>query len=437
MLAGRRSGVEKIMSAEDKSRPFERPRGAGRSRHPLNSLIAILRLGASPADVAALAQAMGEGRIDWDATAGLAMGHLLAPSLWPALAEKNLATSMPDALRQFLAARSEAGGQGRNFLLALEDIYLANAARNARIRDQALKAIAALNAAGIEPAALKGMGLLLGDRSPYRHARCLRDIDLVVPPGDWAKACAALREAGYREGSLAPHAASFILPGGAVEIDLHRCPLSLHAPANLPAYLTPDGFWQRAIPIALPGFRCRQLPASESLVHSILHTEVADLNFAAGDWALRYLYETALVTRDPTIGVDWSVLNALGEDDLGLPLRAHLHAANALFDARLPDGFARSWRVVRHFLRCRANARHPRSIRRVNILVHKLRQAMAPWYLSRKGFYDRSAAGRGSWRARLWCARARALASLVVHHGRRLPRLLFGGAGNGLPPPRV
>jgi hypothetical protein len=119
-----------------------------------------------------------------------------------------------------------------------------------------------------------------------------------------------------------------------------------------------------------------------------------------------------------------------------LPLRAHLYAANALFDARLPDGFARPWRLARHFLRCRANARHPRSIRRVNILVHKLRQAMAPWYLSRKGFYELPEAD-GNTRASLWGARARALASLVAHHGRRLPKLLFGGEDSGLPPPRV
>src|SRR6266436_6399658 len=134
MLAGRRAG-SKVMSAEEKSQPSGRSRGVRRSLHPLNSLISVLRLNASPADEAALAQAMGEGRIDWDSTVGLAMEHLLAPAIWPALAEKNLATSMPDAMRQFLAARYAAGGQGRNFLLALEDMYLANAARNARIRE--------------------------------------------------------------------------------------------------------------------------------------------------------------------------------------------------------------------------------------------------------------------------------------------------------------
>src|SRR4029077_14426695 len=170
----------------------------------------------------------------------------------------------------------------------------------------------------------------------------------------------------------------------------------------------------------------------ESLVHSILHTEVADLNFAAGDWALRYLYETAVITRDPAIGLDWSLLDALGYDDLGRPLRAHLHAANALFDGRFPAYLPRAWPLRRCFLCCRPNGLHTPAIRRVNILVHKLRQAMAPWYLSRKGFYHRPETGVGLWRAR-----AQVLGSLLVSHVLRLPRLLCGGEDSGLPPPRV
>ena len=415
---------------------MRQPRAGQRPYRPLNALTAILRLGASTADVAALGRAMGEGLVDWDATAALAMQHLLAPAIWPALAQKGLATSMPEAMRRFLTERAKASGQGRNFLLALEDMYLANAARNVRIRAQALDAIAALNAGGIEPAALKGTRVLLGGASSFSRARCLRDIDLLIPAGAWDKACAALREAGYRDASTAPHAVSFILVGGKVEIDLHRHPLSLHAPGALPAYLTDDGFWQHAIPIDVPRYRCRQLPASEGLVHTILHTEVADLNFAAGDWPLRYLYETAVITRDPTIRLDWSVLHELTSDELGLPLRAHLNAANILFDGALPDGFARSRRLRRHFRLCRANARHPRSIRRVIILIHKLRQAMSPWYLSRKGYYELTGGGQDK-PSGLWRARVRALTDLLSRHGRRLPKLLFGADDNGVPPPRV
>ncbi len=412
------------------------PRRNGRRDHPLDTLCAILRLGASAADLATLRQAMEQGFIDWEETAALASQHLLLPAIWPALVEKKLARPMPAELRLYLSERAEKQGQGRNVLLALEDMYLANAARNAQIRIEALNAIAALNGAGIEPAALKGTRLLLNGDSPFRRGRLLRDIDLVIAAGDWQRAGAALREAGYREAGTADHAASFIAAGATVEIDLHRRPLSLHAPADLPGYLTEGGFWGRTIAIDLPAHQCRQLPPGESLVHSILHTEVADLNFAAGDWPLRYLYETAVTTRDPTIRLDWSVVNDLADNHLSLPLRAHLYAANRLFDGALGDGFAGSRRLSRHFGRCRANARHPRSIRRLGILVHKLRQAIAPWYLARKGFL---AADAGAARAPsgLWRARRRALADLLGRHGRRLPKLLFGADEDSVPPPRV
>jgi len=376
---------------------------------------------------------MADSLVDWDAMAAFAGQHLLAPAIWPSLAEKNLASPMPDAMRQFLRSR-EAPGR-KNYLLALEDIYLVNAARNAKIRAQALRIIAVLNAAGVEPAVLKGTRLLLGGDTPFRRARCLRDIDMVVTASDWERACAALQAAGYHGGGATLHAASFLGSGDNVEIDLHRKPLSLHAPTELPDYLTQEGFWAHTISIARPNARWRQLPASESLIHSILHTEVADLNFAAGDWPLRYLYETAAVTRDSSASLDWSVLNGLASDDLALPVRAHLHAAKSLFDAALPDSFVNSWRLDRHFHRCQANTRYPRSFRRVNILVHKLRQAVSPWYLARKGLYHGQTDHRGA-RWGLWHARRRSLADLARRYGRRLPQLLFG-SGRGLPPPRV
>jgi hypothetical protein len=436
MLGRGRAEGDDPVSAEEKNRRIRPPRRLTRPAHALDSLCAILRLGASPADLAGLREAMQQGLIGWEATAALASQHLLLSAIWPALAEKNLAAPMPLELRGYLSRRAERQGQGKNFLMALEDMYLANAARNAQIRIQALNAIAALNGAGIEPAALKGTRLLLNGDSPFRRGRLLRDIDLVIAAGDWDRAGAALLERGYREVGASPHAASFIAAGATVEIDLHRRPLSLHAPADLPGYLTEEGFWGRTIAIDLPAHQCRQLPPGESLVHSILHTEVADLNFAAGDWALRYLYETAVTTRDPAIRLDWSVVNDLADSHLSLPLRAHLYAANRLFDGALGEGFAGSWRLSRHFGRCRANARHPRSIRRLGILVHKLRQAMAPWYLARKGFL---AADAGAARAPvgLWRARGRALADLLGRHGRRLPKLLFGADEDSVPPPRV
>jgi hypothetical protein len=405
-----------------------------RSIDSLTSLTAILHLdsghGPGAEQQARLAQAIEEGGIDWEALMRFAQQHLLAPALWPALLAKELARPLPDAMRVFLARRLGHAG-GRHYLLALEDDHRANIARNADIRRQAMGVISILNAVGIEPAALKGTRVILAGESPFAGARMLRDIDLVVPGDGWDRAQTALGDAGYRRVGEAAHAVGFTHPAGAVELDLHRRPLSLHQPMPLPDYLTEEGFWRRTERLDLAGAGCRQLPHAENLIHLILHTEIADLNFAAGDWALRYLYETAVTTRAEKNGLDWVVLDRLPAGDLRKAMKAHLFAARRLFGALLPGSFAEDWAQRRHYLRCRANARHPRSIRRIAIVVHKLGQAMAPWYLVRKGFY-RPARGDS-----LGAARLRAIGTLLRNHLRHLPRLLLGGGDSGIPPPRV
>jgi hypothetical protein len=397
---------------------------------PLDALTQVLHLAPTAEQTGRLARAVKERRIDWNATLRLAHQHLLGPALWPALLEKKLVVAPAAALRGFLRQRAAAEG-ARHYLLALEDDHLANAARNAAIRRQAVAVVAALNAAGIEPAVLKGTRILLDDgMAGFGEARLLRDIDLVVPPEHWGRARRALHDAGYNQTGEAAHAIAFSHSEGPVELDLHRQPIALHRPLPLPDYLQPDGFWRHTRLLALSGLRCRQLPAGKSLVHAILHTEVADLNYAAGDWPLRYLHESAFMTRHSAGLLDWAVLCGL-ESALQAALDAHLHAAHRLFGAALPPGFSATASMRRHYWRCAMNARHPRSFRRANILLHKLRQAMAPWYLARKGFY-RPAAGEG-----LPAARLRALAALSRRHLRNLPRLLFGGEDSGLPPPRV
>jgi hypothetical protein len=415
-----------------------------RSLDSLTSLTAILHLdpdGDQHAHLAraGLAQAIEQGRIDWDALMGFARQHLLGPALWPAMLAGKLASPLPDAMRAFLVQRLNATGH-RHYLLALEQEYRANIARNADIRRQAMGVIAILNAAGIEPAALKGTRVILAGQSPFAGARMLRDIDLVVPGDGWVRAQTALGDAGYRHVGEAAHAAAFMHADGGVELDLHHRPLSLHQPLPLPFYLEEEGFWPSTKPLDLAGLSCRQLPHAENLVHLILHTEIADLNFAAGDWPLRYLYETAVITRTQASALDWDVLARVGAGDLQNAMKAHLYAARRLFGAALPAGFAEEWAQRRHYLRCRANARHPRSIRRIAILLYKLRQAMAPWYLVSKGFYRPAGAdgqGGDDRRRGLWAARLRAIGALLRNHLRHLPRLLFGGRDNGIPPPRV
>lgn len=391
---------------------------------PLDSLTTMLHLDRGAAE----RQGLDADRIDWLATIELANRHLLEPALWPALIEKKLAAPLPAALRDFL--RGRASGGGRHYLLALEEDHRANAIRNAAIHDQACAIIAALNGAGIEPGALKGARALLKNdgASSFVRSRVLRDIDLLVPAAQWELASRALGKAGYRKTGEGANTAAFNHATGGVELDLHRAPLALHEPMALPEFLTADGFWRHAEAVGLSDLRWRRLKPEDALLHAIVHTEIADLNFAAGDWALRYLYETACVTRGLSVWPDVSVLEA---GELARAVNAHLFAAHRLFGGSLPPAFVADAHTRRHFWRCRLNARHPRAIRRVGILVYKLRQAMTPWYLARAGFY-RPESGRS-----LLAARLCALATLSRRYALKLPRLLFGGDDSGVPPPRV
>lgn len=391
---------------------------------PLDSLTTILHLDPGAAE----RQGLDAERIDWHATIGLAQRHLLGPALWPALVEKKLVAPLPRALREFL--RGRASGDSRHYLLALEEDHRANAIRNAVIRDQACAIVGALNGVGIEPAALKGARTLLENdgASSFVRSRILRDIDLLVPVAQWDLAAKALDKAGYRKTGEGPNTAAFNHPTGGVELDLHRAPLILHEPLPLPEFLTADGFWRHAEAVGPVALRWRRLKPEHALLHAIVHTEIADLNFAAGDWALRYLYETAWLTRD---FATWPDIGVLEPTQLRPAVNAHLFAANRLFGGVLPPAFLADARARRQFQRCRLNARHPHTIRRAGILVYKLRQAMTPWYLARAGFY-RPESGRG-----LLAARLRSLACLCRRHLPKLPRLLFGGGDSGVPPPRV
>lgn len=380
--------------------------------------------------------AIGEGSIGWEATVALADQHLLLPALWPALVGKKLIEPIPPALRRFMAERArESAGRKQNVFLLAEGRFNANAARNRAIKAQLDQILGALNAAGVAPGLIKGARLLLAGDGHYVASRLLRDIDLLLAPADWAISVAALQAIGYRpaKGDLACplQGAALVGPGGPADIDLHTAPLSLHEPVALPSYLTAEGFWERADAVAKEGLAYRLLPVAESLVHGILHTEIADLNYAAGDWALRYLLESAVLSRDPAC--DWSVLAALKGTPLARPVEAHLLAARELFGAALPQGFGFSPAAHRQFRRCRRNISHPHTARRFSMLAHKLRQSMSEWYLRRKGFYPEASSGRWA----LWRARFRALGELLREHGPRLAGVLFGGADDPLPPPRV
>jgi Uncharacterised nucleotidyltransferase len=172
--------------------------------------------------------------------------------------------------------------------------------------------LAALHQAGIPLLVLKG-GARMAQDPVAAAGRLLRDIDVLVPRGQWPRALEIADRLGWlpapdasHQGRLEPETVRRIFPmhhaigfrHGKGEVDLHHSALymSRHPGAD-------DGLWQRAqaatlqsVPVLVPS------PADE-LLHGLCHGALYSPEPVA-DWAL----DTAALIRAGT--VDWRVFEA-------------------------------------------------------------------------------------------------------------------------------
>ncbi len=130
----------------------------------------------------------------------------------------------------------------------------------------------ALNAAGVVPLFLKGFALA---STVYVSPadRPMADLDVAVPPADFATAAAILAKLGFEEKidramALGPgrHAATFKDSTGARIVDLHQHVLSF---SRWPG--ADDGFWRRAVGFRLEQARALTLSPEDHLLHAALH----------------------------------------------------------------------------------------------------------------------------------------------------------------------
>lgn len=280
---------------------------------------------------------------DWGRIIVLAEAERVAAELHPALDRRGLLPLLPAAIRARLFA-----------------LHRVNHRRNEAIRSEAIEAGAALAAATIDAAILKGGARLFDEAGPGFGARYLSDIDLVVAPAAVADADRTLRAAGFRPTeqearfSAHFHVVPLARPGDPVSLELHR-----------------DIGWQRdmlgagellaaARPVTAGGLLLPSLP--HRLLHLVLHAQIQDMGLAAGDLRLRDLCELDYLTRRCGASFDWTgfaadcrarglqgalaALFGLAHRLLGVPLPSpfaggsgtRFHVARALLQRRLPLG---------------------------------------------------------------------------------------------------
>ena len=235
-------------------------------------------------DLAACLRGEWPAGADWTDVAREANRYLVAPALYAALRRSGGLAAVPADLADYLRL-----------------LYDLNCERNARLVEQALEAVAALNAAGMEPLLLKGAGVVLTAPPDRRGERMMSDLDLVVAAGRVPDAMSQLSALGYRVLStdVGSHAhASLFRPEDPGAIDLHQRPPG------------PSGFYDEdgrpaEEPIALGGVRARLPSPTERAIHLIVHDMMHDGLLRRGRLELRHLLDLRDLVAQ---GVDWKAI---------------------------------------------------------------------------------------------------------------------------------
>ncbi|MBV8551221.1 MAG: nucleotidyltransferase family protein [Acidobacteriaceae bacterium] len=243
----------------------------------------------------------------WEPLIHLASSEQILPALHDSLTALNLTPHLPADVADFLSAVKEL-----------------NRERNQRILAQARAAIEALNRAGIEPVALKGLACLLAGIYPDRGTRFLADIDLLVPESDFAASVEILTGLGYSPIEDNPidlaigHTYPALVRPDSIEIDLHR-----YLGLGLSRSLLPAAEVLRdSVPHEFDGVRLR-LPSPEHLVtHHIVHSQIHDF-YRQRIWpSLRGMYDLLLLQRHFGARIPWTAIQARFERHRQYPVLA-------------------------------------------------------------------------------------------------------------------
>ncbi len=295
----------------------------------------------------------------WQAAIALANDHFVTPMLYPALAQSQRLTELPVDVRDYL-----------------ELLHGANAARNRRLRQQALELFDALSAAGVRTMLLKGGVSLFLDSAAGQLGRMIRDLDLLVPREAADKALAVLDGLGYGVIDRYPpgHNAfgELARAGDPAAVDLHF--ELIDVPHVLPAV----DVWRRAGAATVQRTSFFVPSPTDRVLHNVLHAQIHHLaNYYLGTIELRQLHDLAALARRRGRDIDWTfIADHLERHRLQAPLYAYAFAAHRLLGSPwlLPRPPTLAARL--HFRRCLLQLQAP-MVARLSIPLANLRAAFA------------------------------------------------------------
>jgi hypothetical protein len=218
----------------------------------------------------------------WEPLVAAANQHLLCPALYGAIKHKNLLSSIPADLREYL-----------------QTLYYHNGERNRQLADHTEETILLLNDLGVEPVLLKGTANLLSGLYLDQSMRFISDIDMLIPGNRMTDCIRKLKDAGF----------DYLLPP---EADCwknhHHCPplfkknryflVELHRelmPDHYQYLINADSVLSNSIPLRIGTARARIPSLSHRIIHNIAHAQLTDRDYHFGDIQLRQLYDLVLL----------------------------------------------------------------------------------------------------------------------------------------------
>jgi len=270
---------------------------------------------------------------DWVALVEQANRERVVTNLYAAFERQGWPDGAPQDLRDYLGL-----------------IHQANAEQNRAVRDQALAIAAILNQAGAGFVFLKGANWLLEVTEERIGERWLADLDLVIAPADWDAGLAAIEAAGFRPVTDPAiyrrhfHHVPLARAGDRVSIELHR---HLGWQRHL---LTPE----EVIAAAQPGpSGARLCSPAYRFVYGCLHSQLQDLQYAAGQFSLRDQVDIQYLLASHASGLDWQEIAGLARERGIFPyLAASLYLAQRMLNVDIPAPFAGNRRARAHVSRC-------------------------------------------------------------------------------------
>lgn len=249
---------------------------------------------------------------------------------WPGLLEIANRTYLAPALYIALVERAQAElpADVRSYLTMLAQL---NSIRNKRLKSQAHELITALNESGVVPLLLKGAAVLFSSSNAPESGRMVTDLDILVRRDEAPAALMVLQRLGYRlllgRGTSSHTLGDFARERDVGAVDLHIELITTHV-----LFPAADAL-ARSPRRQIDGLQVQLLPASDQVLHLLLHDLVQDQGFHDGRLNFRHLHELAMLMRgvEP---IHWAGIRAhLARFHLELALHLWLLAVEVFFAA--------------------------------------------------------------------------------------------------------